>query len=274
MSSNIEAEMARFEEEISTDNEKSNEEFKPPPLPPIMPPPMFLPHSLQSGNRNNFKDDKKLEEDSSGDHNTLKKNFAQLSDQPESSSETPAVQGPKPNTANATIRPPNQQTTTSSVHNVRFNSPGPRPFGSSSMNAVPPQPIGPGPMGIGPIRPLGPGAIVPGPIPGPMPSSMLGPNVPPGRPILSGPIRPSIDNMVGPMPPPMPTFFPPPVLPDFLNAGRKQQTTYSSAPVLNKKSNEKKGVKSNVLTKTKKTEKEKLKKKEKEKEVCMFVFNT
>ena len=215
MASSIEAEMARFEEEISTANEDNCDDFKPPPLPPVMPP-MFLPHALQANkgaatnafDSDSVKDNERVAARPSLGPDFHPKNELNMQSVPSSDIRRPmggAPPGP------GAIGP-----------NVGFGpGPGPRPM----LNSLPPRLIGP------PIPHSGP--VLAGPMGPPV---MMGPN--PrliGPPSAMGMNRPNM-NILGPMPPPMPSFFPPPVLPDFGSVVKKQnQTTYSAAPVLRKK---------------------------------------
>ena len=232
MDSSIEAEMARFEEEISTATEEVVDEFKPPPLPPVMPP-IFLPHALQSSKENsaqNKTSNVTIKED--GDFSSIRGHTPEVSGMNIAAKPSGFRPGPSSHGSLEMRSPvpgpggPN--------NNLRFGPMGPRPFSSGPMRPntmlpgigprIPPGPIGPGPMIPGPMGP--PGMMIPNP--------RIGPPVPLG---MNGP---NPEGMRVAMPPPMPTFFPPPALPDFgnISAAKKQQTVYSAAPVLKKKNEE------------------------------------
>ena len=238
MVSTIEAEMARFEEEISSANDGGNDDFKPPPPPPVMPP-LFLPHALQSSKGNN---------DSTSDQPTKNESDSQSTEKNDSNNKNEK----DINTGSGrTVREP-----------IGFGNSGPGPVSRGFGPMGPPRPLGPPPMGptplppgmMGsrmPIGPMGPGPMLPGPMP---PPGMMGPNAPHplGPPGMMGMNRPNLDpNMMGPMPPPMPTFFPPPAMPDFSGILEKQQqTVYSAAPVLKKKAEAKETTGSSKKAKT------------------------
>ena len=194
MASSIEAEMARFEEEISSVNDKND-------LPSIPPPPMFLPHALQA---------KSASKESSHAKTELEPPITspQLGFRP---------RGPAPNMS----RP------------SRPGFSGPEPMGPMMSNPVNFGPMGPGPLASGPVGPnmMGPHSM-------PRMTGPMGMNAMPGGPM--GLNRPNMDSSIGtgPMPPPMPTFFPPPIMPDFGAMSKQQQSVYSAAPVLKKKTEE------------------------------------
>nr|CAB3265480.1 RNA-binding protein 42-like [Phallusia mammillata] len=208
----MEAEMARFEEEIASGggpDDRGQNQFDPLPPPPMIPPPMFIPHSLQGSGKpdqsQGFNEGQNKADNSQPNRGGgLGPNHSQNSGQ---------------NNFSGPVRPG-----------------GPRQMGPGGPMGN--RPMGPGgPMGSQGPGPMGPGGLGPGG-PGPMGMGFPGPMGP--GPNFSGPMNDG--GMIGPMPPRMPGFFPPPVLPDFSeymsSDNKPSQTVYSAAPVLSKKAKE------------------------------------
>ncbi|XP_076799685.1 uncharacterized protein LOC143444421 [Clavelina lepadiformis] len=250
MSSSMEAEMARFEEEISAGQDPSANEnyqddkpnfndFNPPPPPPMMPPPMFLPHSLQKGSNQPPFGDQRNEENHLPEHedlardngNALPDNFdgpcnsempfhGQNNFKAQSDSEFSAPADnqfePQPIGQSQPIGPPG----VGSMSGPRMNAGAPPPMGPGSSRLPnhgqqrmrPPMPMGHGPGG--PPGPMGHG---PGGPQGPMGHGLGGPPGPmgPSGPRPGGPPRPMGPPQrmgPGPMGPPGP-MLPGPMMP-------------------------------------------------------------